>query len=90
MKTADNGVTPLPNPHGPPTLQLSPLVLFPSGMPPLPADDGTGHGNGFLSTGQFGAGTPGPNSTTVTFSKAGTYNYICLVHPFMHGSIVVG
>jgi plastocyanin len=26
----------------------------------------------------------------VTFNKAGTYDYICLIHPFMKGQIVVG
>jgi plastocyanin len=26
---------------------------------------------------------------TVTFTKAGTYSYICTIHPFMHGTIVV-
>lgn len=25
-----------------------------------------------------------------TFSKAGTYSYVCLFHPFMHGTVVVG
>jgi plastocyanin len=29
-------------------------------------------------------------SAKVTFTKAGTYNYICLIHPDMKGSIVVG
>jgi plastocyanin len=33
---------------------------------------------------------PGSSTAfTVTFSKAGTYNYFCEVHPFMHGSVLV-
>jgi plastocyanin len=33
---------------------------------------------------------PGSSNTfTVTFQKAGTYNYICEVHPWMLGSVVV-
>ena len=61
-------------------------------MPSLPAYDGTNHGNGFLNTGNLDRdpATPSPGSTQVTFSKAGTYEYICLLHPFMKGSVVVG
>jgi len=25
----------------------------------------------------------------VRFTQAGTYHYICLIHPFMHGTIIV-
>ena len=33
---------------------------------------------------------PGTSSTfSVTFKKAGTYNYLCLLHPWMVGKIVV-
>jgi plastocyanin len=33
---------------------------------------------------------PGSGNTfTVTFDKAGTYNYICAIHPYMTGSVVV-
>ena len=31
-----------------------------------------------------------PSSFKVTFTKAGTYNFQCLIHPFMKGQIVVG
>ena len=33
---------------------------------------------------------PGSSNTfTVTFQKAGTYNYLCIVHPWMVGKVVV-
>jgi hypothetical protein len=33
---------------------------------------------------------PGAGNTfTVTFQKAGTYNYICQIHPWMRGSVTV-
>jgi plastocyanin len=33
---------------------------------------------------------PGSGNTfTVTFEKPGTYNYICILHPWMTGSIIV-
>jgi hypothetical protein len=33
---------------------------------------------------------PGSGSTfTVTFQKAGTYDYICIIHPWMNGKVVV-
>jgi plastocyanin len=89
---ADAFVAPDPaNPSGPPNV-FSAQVGFPSDVPTLPAYDGTSHGNGFLSTGVLDreAGTPSPPSAQVTFSKAGTYSYICLIHPFMKGQIVVG
>ncbi|QIS09500.1 cupredoxin domain-containing protein [Nocardia arthritidis] len=32
----------------------------------------------------------GTNATyTFTFTKPGTYEYICTIHPFMHGTVVV-
>ena len=34
--------------------------------------------------------TPGAGNTfTVTFEKPGLYNYLCILHPWMTGSIVV-
>jgi amicyanin len=29
------------------------------------------------------------NKFSRTFSQAGTYSYICSIHPFMHGTVVV-
>jgi plastocyanin len=78
------------NPEGLPVFNA--LIAFPSDVPTLPAYDGTNHGNGFLSGGVIDrdAATPGGAENQITFSKAGTYNYICLIHPDMKGSIVVG
>lgn len=46
----------------------------------------TGSGNSsFLSSAPLNKG----QSYTVTFSKAGTYNYICSLHTYMHGTVVV-
>jgi plastocyanin len=81
----------IPDPTGGPP-ELNPLHAFPSDVPALPPYDGTSHGNGFLTTGTLDrdAASPQPPSAQVTFSKAGTYDYICLIHPFMKGQIVVG
>jgi plastocyanin len=41
---------------------------------------GTGFNTGILAPGQ---------SSTITFSHAGTFSYRCSIHPFMHGVVVV-
>lgn len=91
---SDNFVTPAPNPGGPPSLVLNPLALFPSNPPPaLPAYDGTAHGNGFFNTGILANGGHGGHSPTmsaITFSKAGTYEFECMIHPEMMGKVIVG
>jgi plastocyanin len=49
------------------------------------------HGNGFWNSGildTVGA-SPLPASNSVTFAAAGTYQFYCLIHPFMHGTVVV-
>jgi plastocyanin len=74
-------------------LQFNPQIAFPSDAPPaLPPYDGTSHGNGFISTGILDGdpNTPQPTTSKITFAKAGTYGFICLIHPFMHGTVVVG
>lgn len=52
------------------------------GPPPL-LDGGSWDGTGFLSTG----GSGGPFK--LTFTKAGTYEYKCLIHDGMEGSVIV-
>ena len=40
--------------------------------------------------GSFNTGVlPKGHSASHTFTKAGTFNYICSIHPFMHGTVVV-
>lgn len=48
------------------------------------------HGNGFWNSGALDANpSPLPNSNQVTFAAAGTYEFYCLIHTFMHGTITV-
>jgi plastocyanin len=51
----------------------------------------TSNGNGFANTGLLDREptTPLPASGRIDFTKPGTYHFICLIHPFMHGTIVV-
>lgn len=68
-------------------------ALYPSDNPALgPISLGpTSHGNGFVGTGALDEDptTPLPPSGQIKFTTAGTYQYICAIHPFMHGTIVV-
>jgi plastocyanin len=66
----------VPSDEGP---LLNPAVAFPAGGPSY---DGTGFVNsGILD--QKGA------TFSLTFTKPGTYNYLCLLHPGMDGKVVV-
>jgi plastocyanin len=49
------------------------------------------HGNGFWNSGVLdgSSATPLPNSSKVTFGAPGTYNFYCLIHPFMKGTVNV-
>jgi plastocyanin len=68
--------------------------VYPSDPPAagIPSLTPTTHGNGYLNSGVLvdkGVG-PLPRSFKVTFGTPGTYQYICLVHPEMKGTITVG
>lgn len=50
------------------------------------------HGNGYVNTGFLdadGATKTIPLSGKLKFTKPGVYHYICLIHVFMHGTIIV-
>lgn len=49
------------------------------------------HGNGFWNTGVLDQvpASPPPASNKVTFGQAGTYRYLCVIHPFMLGTVTV-
>jgi plastocyanin len=51
----------------------------------------TSHGNGFANTGLLDQDPGGffPASEKIRFTTPGTYHFICLIHPFMTGTIVV-
>jgi plastocyanin len=75
-----------PQEAGPPNLVINPEAAAPAG-------GNVYSGTGFFNSGLlFGAdGPPGlPTSYALTFDKAGSYEYICLIHtPFMTGTIDV-
>jgi plastocyanin len=68
-------------------------TVYPSSNPALgpiqlsPAS----HGNGFANTGALvrDPTEPFPSSERIQFTTPGTYHFICLIHPFMTGTIVV-
>jgi plastocyanin len=83
---------PDPSSGTPPTIVADARALLPSDPPPaIPAYTGTNHGNGFWNSGVLDsdAASPNPASVKVTFTTPGTYAYICLLHPFMHGTVTV-
>lgn len=59
---------------------LGPIQLSPSS-----------HGNGFANTGWLDSDPTSmfPSSEKIKFTKSGTYHFICLIHSFMTGTIVV-
>ena len=66
-------------------------AVYPSDPPGTITLSQTSHGNGFANTGALDrdSSTPLVPSQTIKFTQAGTYHFICLIHPFMHGTVVV-
>jgi plastocyanin len=73
--------TPVPAPSGPPPTN--------SGNAPVTVDGGTYGGSGVHSSGLQASFPPALVTYNLKFTKAGTYNYVCLVHPGMTGQVVV-
>ncbi len=69
----------------------NPAAVYPSDPPGSIRLNKSSHGNGFANTGVLDRdnGTPQGPSGAIKFTQAGTYHFICLIHPFMHGTIVV-
>ena len=67
-------------------------AVFPSDPTQPIAESLTAHGDGFANTGALDTNaksTTIPSSGKIDFTQAGTYHFICLIHPFMHGTIIV-
>jgi plastocyanin len=65
-------------------------VVYPSSQHGPIEVPGT-HGNGFANSGALDRGDDAPfkPQAKFTFTAPGTYSYVCLLHPFMRGTIVV-
>ena len=57
--------------------------------PPKVTDGGSFDGTGFRSTGVVLSFPPALSGYKLTFTKAGTFGYVCLIHPGMVGSVTV-
>jgi plastocyanin len=72
---------------------ISPTAAFPSDPPVQPITLApTSHGNGFANTGALdtdAASKQVPPSGQIDFTTPGTYRFVCLIHPFMVGTVVV-
>jgi plastocyanin len=66
--------------------------VYPSAPPGSIVESPTAHGDGFANVGALDnvpATKPIPSSGKIDFTTPGTYHFICLIHPFMRGTIVV-
>jgi plastocyanin len=71
---------------------IDPAATYPSDPPPTPASlTPQSHGNGFWNSGVIDTDgkSPPPAANAVTFTAPGTYEFYCLIHPFMHGTVKV-
>jgi plastocyanin len=70
---------------------IDPRDAYPSSPPGTVTLSPNSHGNGFANVGALDRDptTPLPVSGTIDFTTPGTYHYICLIHSFMHGTIIV-
>ena len=69
---------------------FSPVATYPSSPSSIVLTPAS-HGNGFANTGVLDRdlGTPLLRRAAIDFTSPGVYHFVCLVHPFMHGTIIV-
>jgi len=79
-------IIPQPQQGGPPKLLVNPKVLMPAPLPAAPYNGTAYYNSGLLLT-----NGPTPQAFTVTYTKAGTFKYQCIIHDEdgMKGTIVV-
>jgi plastocyanin len=66
--------------------------VYPSDPTQPVTESPTNHGDGFANVGALDnnpATKPIPSSGKIDFTTPGTYHFICLIHPFMQGTIIV-
>lgn len=72
---------------------VNPIAVFPSEPPTLGAVGLTPrlHGNGFWNSGVMDAFAPSPlpADNSLTFRRAGTYRFYCLIDPYMRATVEV-
>ena len=81
-----NQFVPVPQASGAPKLIFNPKIAFPSGGNTY---DGTGFVNSGILALLASPTSKAPPSFKLTFTKAGTFEYDCLIHPGMDGTITV-
>jgi plastocyanin len=71
--------------------EFDPRATYPSDPPgTLASFTSTLHGNGFWNSGLLDAvRSPLAESSSVTFAQAGSFTFVCLIHPFMKGTVIV-
>ena len=82
------------SPYMPHTVSFQPPFKSPNepnAFLPAGAKSGSGFPGGVAHSGIFGPAPAFPvNGFSLTFTKAGTYPYLCLLHPGMAGTVQVG
>ncbi|HVF77716.1 MAG TPA: hypothetical protein VNA28_05420 [Solirubrobacteraceae bacterium] len=69
---------------------VDPRATYPSEQPPaVAALTPLLHGNGFWNSGELDAisASPFAPANTVQFAAPGTYEFYCVIHPFMHATV---
>jgi plastocyanin len=73
-------------------VNFSAQAVYPSDPPGSITESPTVHGDGFANVGALDNDPHSaqvPSSGKIDFTTAGTYHFICLIHPVMRGTIVV-